>query len=313
MTKLSDIVHLRNLLTSPEVCPDFDPAHKQIGEFIFYVQTHTVKLHDIERDLIESAAAVRNAYSRFQDRVWFAKEKCQEAILGLEPEYYEASTRLYEQEMIFETSDYILNRRLHADDDSNLKLRGRLLQLTDWRLPALVIRPGLESFIEELVPLDPMYVVDHNQELLEPAVSKFTAEYQRRLRIYTVNDYQPGEILSDLPNNQFGFVFAYNYFNYKPLEVIQRYLKEIFVKLRSGGSIIMTYNECDRDHGVSLAERNFMCYTPGYRIRAAAEEVGFEVATQHIGQGDLAWFEFKKPGNIQSLRGGQTLAKIMPK
>lgn len=313
MTKLSDIVHLKNLLENPDVCPDFNPAHKQIGEFIFYIQTHTVKLHDMERDLIDSAAAVRNSYSRFQDRIFFAKEKCQEAISALEPEYYEASTRLYEQEMVFETSEYILNRRLHTDDDSRLMLQGRLLQLTDWRLPALVLRPGQESFIEELVPLDPMYVADHNLELLEPAISKFTPEYQRRLRIYTVNDYQPGEILSEFPNNQFGLVFAYNYFNYKPLNVIQRYIEELFGKLRSGGSVIMTYNECDRDHGVNLAERNFMCYTPGHRIRIAAEEVGFEVLTQHIGQGDLAWFEFKKPGNIHSLRGGQTLAKIVPK
>lgn len=313
MTKLSDIVHLRNLLENPEVCPDFDPAHRQIGDFIFYIQTHTVKLHDVERDLIESAAAVRNSYSKFQDRVYFAKQKCQEAIGALEPGYYEASTRLYEQEMVFETSDYILNRRLHTDDESRLKLQGRLLQLTDWRLPALVMRPGMETFIEDLVPLDPMYIVDHNEELLEPAISKFTAEYRRRLRIYTINDYQPGEILSDLPNNQFGLVFAYNYFNYKPLEVIQRYIQELFVKLRSGGSIIMTYNECDRDHGVCLVERNFMCYTPGHKIVKAAEEIGFEVLTKYIGQGDLAWLELKKPGNIQSLRGGQTLAKIMPK
>lgn len=313
MTKLSDIVHLKNLLGSPEVCPDFDPAHELINDFMFYVQTHPVRLHDVERDLLDSASNVKSAYSKFQDRVALARQRCQDAIEALEPEYYQASTRLYEQEMIFETSDYILNRRLQADDDSNLKLRGRLLQLTDWRLPALVFRPGLESFVEELVPLDPMYIVDHNQELLQPALSKFTAEYQRRLRIYTINDRTSDEILSELPTNQFGLTFAYNFFNYKPIEVIQRYLKELFVKLRSGGSLIMTYNECDRDHGVCLAERNFMCYTPGHRIVSMAENIGFELSEKYIGQGDLAWFEFKKPGSINSLRGGQTLAQIMPK
>jgi SAM-dependent methyltransferase len=313
MTKLSDIVHLRNLLDNPEVCPDFDPAHRLIGEFMYYIQTHPVKLHDVEKDLLDSAAAVRTAYTRFQDRIFFAKEKCQMAIDALSPEYYQKSIQLYEQEMIFETPEYILNRRLHTDNDSRLQLQGRLLQLTDWRLPGLIFRPGLETFIEDLVPLDPMYIVDHNQELLQPAISKFTNEYQRRLRIYIVDDYQPGEMLEKLPNNQFGLIFAYNYFNYKPIEVINRYLEELFDKLRPGGSVIMTYNDCDRDHGVQLAEKNFMCYTPGQRIVNSAENVGLELFAQHTGQGDLSWFEFKKPGDIQSLRGGQTLAKIMPK
>jgi hypothetical protein len=108
-------------------------------------------------------------------------------------------------------------------------------------------------------------------------------------------------------------IFAYNYFNYKPIEVINRYLEELFNKLRPGGSLIMTYNDCDQDHGVQLAEKNFMCYTPGQHIVNRAENVGLELFAQHTGQGDLSWFEFKKPGHIQSLRGGQTLAKIMPK
>jgi SAM-dependent methyltransferase len=300
-------------LDDPAVCPDFDPAHHVIGEFMYYIQTHTVRLHDVEKDLLDSAAAVRTAYTRFQDRIFFAKEKCQMAIDALSPEYYQKSMQLYEQEMIFETSEYILNRRLHTDDDSKLCLQGRLLQLTDWRLPGLVFRPGLETFVEYLVPLDPMYIVDHNQDLLQPAISKFTDEYQRRLRIYTVNDYQPGEILAQLPNNQFGLIFAYNYFNYKPIEVIARYFKELTNKLRPGGSFIMTYNECDRDHGVGLVEKNFMCYTPGKEIIRHAENSDLELITQYIGAADLAWLEFKKPGSIQSLRGGQTLAKIMPK
>ena len=39
--------------------------------------------------------------------------------------------------------------------------------------------------------------------------------------------------------------------------------------------------------------------------------VGFEILDRHRGQGNLAWLEIKKPGEIESLRGGQTLAKIV--
>jgi hypothetical protein len=56
-----------------------------------------------------------------------------------------------------------------------------------------------------------------------------------------------------------------------------------------------------------------MCFTPGTRIMKAAETVGFDTLDRHRGLGDVAWLEFQKPGKIYSLRGGQTLAKIIEK
>ena len=161
--------------------------------------------------------------------------------------------------------------------------------------------------------MDPLYLVDQHEDLLAPAMTKFSAEYQQRLRPYTIDDRADGELMTLLPNRQFGFVFAYNYFNYKPLDVICRYLDELYEKLRPGGRIIFTYNECEHASGVILAEKSFMCYTPGGRIRSYAESIGFEFEYQNTLEANAAWFEFKRPGDIVSLRGGQNMAKIMPK
>ena len=46
-------------------------------------------------------------------------------------------------------------------------------------------------------------------------------------------------------------------------------------------------------------------------IRQHAESVGFESTFSHDGAGDLSWLEFVRPGEITSLRGGQTLARIL--
>mgnify|MGYP003323057122 FL=1 len=164
-----------------------------------------------------------------------------------------------------------------------------------------------------MVPLDPLYVVDSSRDLIEPAISEFTPEYQRRLRPYVINDYSNDKILYRLPDNQFGFVFAYNYFNFKPIEIIEKFLHELYQKLRPGGAVIFTYNECDLSPGVGAVEHNWMCYTPGRRIRVIADLIGFEIINNHIGINDIAWFELKKPGEIESIRGGQSLAKIIPK
>jgi hypothetical protein len=118
-------------------------------------------------------------------------------------------------------------------------------------------------------------------------------------------------ILAALPNDQFGLIFAYNYFNFRPMELITRYLVEMYKKMRPGGMVIMTINDCDRAHNVELAEQKFMCYTPGRAIVQAAESAGFDIVYQHTGLGDLSWLELQRPGQISSLRGGQTLAKIV--
>jgi hypothetical protein len=168
-----------------------------------------------------------------------------------------------------------------------------------------------QNFIEDMVPLDPLYLVDHHEELFEPSVANFTPEYQRRLRQYVVSDRTHEAYFTKLPQGQFGLIFAYNFFNFKPIEIIRQYITELFGLMRPGGTLIMTYNNCDRAQGVGLVERGFMCYTPKKLIVAHAESVGFECDFEHDGAGDVSWLEFRKPGEITSLRGGQTLAKIV--
>jgi hypothetical protein len=108
-------------------------------------------------------------------------------------------------------------------------------------------------------------------------------------------------------------IFAYNFLNYKPIEVIERYLQDFFAKLRPGGVAMFTFNNCDLPQGMGLAEKHFMCYTPGRRVQQIADKIGFENVYDQRGPNNISWFEIKKPGEIYSLRGGQTLAKIVRK
>ena len=193
--------------------------------------------------------------------------------------------------MCFEINDHILKRKLKCDNETNTILRNRIKNYGDWRVPGMIIRPGRETFIEDMVPLDPLYLLDSNLDLLEPAISSFTPEYQRRLRPYAINDYDNSEILTQLPDNQFGFVFAYNYFNHKPMPIIERFLTEFYQKLRPGGSVLMTYNNCDLAHGVIRAEHVWMLYTPRRLIEQHATNLGFELVNAYDGKGDVSWLE----------------------
>lgn len=309
--KLSELVGYLNLLESDELAPDYHTAVKRFREIEFMVANHSVQIDEYGSAFAEKINNIAREFLHAQNALDNLKANVREQIAELEPAQYQASQRLYEDEMCYETNEYILNRRLSIDPDSRLLLTGRLLQYTDWRLPGLIIRPGREKFIEDLVPLDPLYLIDSHQELLDPAIQAFTPEYQRRLRSYVINDYEYTDALWQLPKNQYGLIFAYNYFNYKPMKVVCQYLDSMFVKLRPGGVVIFTYNDCDWAHGVALAEQSFMCYTPGREIQNYCNQIGFEILSVNHGQGDTAWMEIRRPGEIESIRGGQSLAKII--
>ena len=75
----------------------------------------------------------------------------------------------------------------------------------------------------------------------------------------------------------------------------------------------MTINDCERDKAVMLVEQHFCCYTPGYLVCDLAESLGYEIILTWNDKGPSTWLELKKPGNFESVRGGQTLAKPIPK
>ena len=195
-------------------------------------------------------------------------------------------------------------------------ITNRVKSYIDWKHAGMIIRPGHEDFIKHLVECDPLYIVDHDEELLEESVTDFTKEYQARVRHHYINDVasNPGSsLIETIPNGQIGFCLAYNFFNFVAMEPFEQYLKEIFSKLKPGGILALTFNDCDYAHGVRLVENNYSFYTPGKRVLSTAKAVGYRQMFRWADGGDFTWLELRKPGTLDSLKGGQTLAKILPK
>jgi SAM-dependent methyltransferase len=114
-----------------------------------------------------------------------------------------------------------------------------------------------------------------------------------------------------LPENQFGFVLSVDYLDYKPLNIINRYLVDIFRRLRPGGTFMFTYNNCNQVYGARNVENNFKCYTPGTEVINLAQQAGYKVSKHFDEFEHISWLELTKPGDLASLRGGQTLGEIL--
>jgi hypothetical protein len=308
--KLSQLISYRNLLRTKEFDPEYGAITGRLDHIVHTVQNHKVQFPSCTKDVALHSDNVRRAIKGFHRELETLKVEIETQIARQERSYYQQSLRWFIDESPNETTDYILDRRLKISDADKEVWCNRIRSHSDWRLPGMVLRPGKEDFIDIMVALDPLYVVDLSEALLQPAVSHFPDMYQIRVRQYVINDKTDDKIFDRLPKGQFGLIFAYSYFNFLPMEMINRYLAESMELLRPGGTIIFTYNDCDREESVGSVENHFMCYTPGGKIQQMAKELGFEIERNVYGDHGLAWFEMRRPGKVSSMRGAQTLAKI---
>lgn len=310
--KLSELVHFRAMLDMHNAIQISRVARAELDKIHYTINSQPLKVGQFQEVLDAQTDLIQQGFVEYQAQLDNLKQELDAMIDQAEPAWFQESYRLYEEEMVNETADYILARRLPTTTQTNVTLRSRLMNYTNWQLPGIIIRPGTEAFVEDMVSYDPLYLVDSDYALLKPAVEKFPETYQRRLRQYII-DEQDEQMLYKIPKNQFGMCLIYNFLNYKPLEVIRRYLTEVYEVLRPGGVCILTFNDCDRSIAVGLVEQHFACYTPGGLVYDLARSLGYEIIfTWNDGEAST-WLELRKPGELTSLRGGQTLAKIIPK
>lgn len=288
-------------------------AYEKLGPVLHMVKSHDVQFASLTDQLDKDYKAILRELDNFDQTVETLKVEVAQLIEQLEPNYYKESLRLYYNDMQHDSVEYILNRRFELSQSVRDFIDARIQLHSNWQHAGMIIRPGHEDWINQLVGCDPLYLVDEKSELLEPAVLRFNDQYQRRLRTYTVKESIDAGMLDSLPNGQFGICLVYNFFNFKPLEIVSAYLAEIWAKLKPGGTLAMTFNDCDQAAGTDLAERNFMCYTPKRAILQAATQLGFAVKASFKMDASCTWMELAKPGQLTSIRGGQSLAKIVYK
>jgi hypothetical protein len=238
----------------------------------------------------------------------------------LQPEYQRLSQEIYQsdilrtekivQDPLKSIKDFWQNQTPMSDDDIEL-IAGRLNSFNDWKIPGLIIRPGVEDWIDRLVALDPLYLADLDTALLRPALQRYPKLYQQRLRQYTIREDR-SPMLDRLPKAQIGVVFCHDFFRMRTLDVMQKYISEIWDLLRPGGMFLFTYCDGDRSKTVELIERTSSCYTPRHQVLPMCIAQGFEILFEYAS--DLGWnyMELRRPGKISTLRGGQTLAKVRP-
>jgi hypothetical protein len=284
----------------------------------------------VDTDLKDTYCQIEKSIDQFDNQLDQLRSQVQQLIEQHEPEYFQNSLKLYhtnQNNIITEQNRRLTNWALRPgtpaidifsekiqDDlttESMKVIQERLRLYTSSRHPGMVIRPAYAQFVENLVACDPMYFVDTSEQFLKLTESWFTPEYQRRLRRYVVDESDNQVIFANLPTNQFGLIYAFHFFEYRPWPVLQRYLRECFELLRPGGVLAFTYNNCDIANRVGAVENYAGCYTPGRLVRKCVSELGYEIVFNFDDDANTSWMELRRPGDYASIRGGQALAAIL--
>jgi len=341
--KLSELVAYQNQIDNLSSIPLIKlTADGNLVKIVHLVEDQPFVPAEYVAGIVQARNQLHTAFDNVAVALEKFKEQLKHNIAQQETHYYEQSYKLYLNKLLSHCQNgYYSSIQTFRDDFGNLRpilednkikycsevnasiakqileitedtkkiLLSRLSTYASWLYPAALIRPNVPDFLNVMVANDPLYLLDEHPDLLAPVVSGFNAQYQNRLRTYVINEIPDCAVLDSLPNGQFGFFLVYNYFHHRPFEMIKTYLEEIFQKLRPGGVIGMTFNNCSRYSAVVLVEHDSACYTPQDVMLGMMKNIGYKNIFQ-CDDGPVTWIELQKPGNLTSIRGGQTLAKI---
>lgn len=272
--------------------------HKQLQDFE-HTEHHTAlmnELNDIKTILQNSKLKELHQYF---DQI----------IKRREGNYLKKGYQAYENEFIHDSWDYILdnykNQLMTADTLS--KIYGSIGSNVNWKYPGLELSPGDGVFTKKLVALDPLYIIDKHPEILEHVTLQFNEAYQRRLRSYTLK-YEAD--FNKLPQEQFGMIFSWGFFEQMPLDIIKDYLKAFYGLLRPGGVVLMSYNNCEFKPSLKLTSTYSRAYNTESFMQSLIHGLGFNDIESTNLYPNYSLLKFKKPGELTSQRSGQTMGEI---
>jgi len=265
-------------------------------------------------DLKDSCNRIKKELNNFNNSLKLYKKHAFDFLRKNDKHYLSLSYKIY-KDMPTESPKLILDKSLFNSLIYKKSIEkyfiSRITSNSSWKYPGLYIRPEHGKFVQHMVASDPLYVVDTNFTLLKPVQRIWSKTFLDRVRFKLIDENRD-HIFKDFPTNTFGLVVIMDYLNNKPFEIIKRYLREILILMRPGGSLLFTFNNCDLPIAVKKFEKMSGSYTPGALVKMFCESLGFEIVEEynHIDT-NVSWLEVKKPGTIRTLRGGQCLGKII--
>ena len=191
------------------------------------------------------------------------------------------------------------------------------LQINTRLFPPAEINPSnIDGWISLMVASDPLYLIGLSIETLQESLQSFPEIYQKRVRLYELNDKRD---LSTLPQTQFNLIFCWDFFNYLPVDVIDLYLQQMIRLLRPGGTLLFTYNNCDLVWSARSVDWNSASWCTPLLLEKIYSKHGFEliefdnIISDDVNVSHVSWAELKRPGDLTTSKISQAIGEVRRK
>lgn len=309
----SELIRYRNQLEALDALRGLKLADTELDKIAVTAQTSPVDIADKLAEFNLHRDAIFNNFQNLASALAQIKLTVNNAVDAAGQHWFQESEQRYQNEIKHKQPEQILDQHTSVPQPDFDFFTSRLSTYAAWKYPGMILRPAKNSMMHGMVCFDPLYIVDADADLLWPCQLTYPDQYRRRLRPYVI-DESSSNALDPMPNNQFGLVLAYDYFNFLPMTVVVNMLKQIFVKLRPGGTLCMTFNDCDTEAGMKLVEHHhYATYIPRRKLIECINNIGYQQVHLYNNDSPLTWLELRKSGNLGSIRGGQVLAQVRPK
>lgn len=251
---------------------------------------------------------VRNLDQQLKQSIKTISDKiAEESVVYHKPFYsFDDSGNRYTELLDF---DWEINVKKYQDsDDLRNDVMGQIYKYSHYSYPALEIGPGIANWTDLLVASDPLYLIDYYEESYKYISKKFSEAYLRRLRFYC-NKHNKFDF-SMLPQNQFGFIFSWNVFDYYTLESLNKLLAQCYNVLRPGGHMLFSYNNCEITNNIKTVEVGVKSFLTVDLIKGVCEVLGFEFI-ENRSVLDQHYCIIKKTGDLTTIKLQQALGKII--
>jgi len=317
--ELRDIVRYRDMVNSI----DMDTIRRDINEKLSSVcndlainNFDTGKLKDL---MLHSHLSVLNNLEDMALDLNTFKEEINKHVKQLAQPYYQKSKTIYKEYQMMHPEDRrsrLRDEDIIHNDESRQLLIDTIYSYISNQYATLQISPGYGDITQYILAGTPLYIADDDHLMLEQFQGEFFNEVmRRRTNYYVVND-KDADPLNALPKAQIGFCIIIDYFNFRTVDIIKKYLQGLYNILRPGGIAIFTFNNCDYPKGIDKVDEMYYCYTTESEMQDVCKKLGFDIIKLVARDYDeldhgISWLEIKKPGVLSTIRASQGLAQII--
>jgi hypothetical protein len=316
MMQLKDLITYNNLIENIDTAGIEDNMHQSMTQFNNKLNIQDINFDKLKESMFEKQQNILENLSGLHNDLNKFKLEMKQYINTFEQPYHKKSEVIYntyQQEDFHAKTNKALNHKLFYNRETTKEFSGCVKKYLTWTDPGLQISPMLGDLTNELVSLDPLYLADNHVEMFTEVKKLWNPLYQRRLRYYVLDDAVE-DPLHQFPKNQLGFIIVVEWFNFKPMRIIEKYLISMMKVLRPGGVVIFTFNNCNYPKAVDTVDKMHYSYINGNTLTEFCKSIGYTILSSFNGEQELrnntSWLEIQKPGSRTSIRGGQNLGAI---